>query len=85
MTMKEEAIINTRDSIKNYLYQRGFITYGKIDIKESFLFDIDEKYCVKVKVLKKPKYNNLNIRQFKKDNKNLFKVEIFLISIEDLI
>lgn len=85
MTMKEEAIINTRDSIKNYLYQRGFITYGKIDIKEPFLFNIDGKYCVKVKVLKKPKDKNLNIRKFKKDNKNLFKVEIFLISIEDLI
>ena len=81
MTMKEEAIIDLRDSIKNYLYQRGFITYGKIDIKESFLFDIDGKYCVRVKVLKKPKDKNLNIRQFKKDNKNLFRTEVFLIHI----
>lgn len=85
MTMEEEAIINTKESIKNYLDKIGFITYGKIDVKEHFLFHIDKKYCVKVKVLKKPKDKNLDIKQFKKDNKNLFRFETFLINIEDLI
>lgn len=85
MTMEEEAIINTKESIRNYLDKRGFITYGKIDVKEPFLFHIDKKYCVKVKVLKKPKDKNLDIKQFKKDNKNLFRFETFLINIEDLI
>lgn len=38
-----------------------------------------------VELIEKPKDKNLNIRQFKKDNKNLFRIELFTIHIKDLI